>query len=130
MPLDFNNLFGIHEQALKLHAKRGETIASNLANADTPGYKARDIDFQAALQNAQAGSASGMKATQAGHIQGNTPDNPDLQYRTAVQPSVDGNTVDGQVEKQKYMESAMRYEASLSFIDGQLKQLLAAIKGQ
>lgn len=130
MPLDFNNLFGIHEQALKVHAKRGETLASNLANADTPGYKARDIDFKAALQNARAGSPGAMKATQAGHIRANSVEDPALEYRTAVQPSVDGNTVDGQVEKQKYMESAMRYQASLSFIDGQLKQLLAAIRGQ
>lgn len=129
MPINFDNLFGIHEQALKVHARRGEVLASNLANADTPGYKARDIDFQAALQNAQ-GNPGAVEATQPGHIQPNGAADPALQYRTAVQPSVDGNTVDGQVEKQKYMESAMRYQASLSFIDGQLKQLLAAIRGQ
>ena len=129
MPIDFDNLFGIHEQALKLRARRTEVLASNLANADTPGYKARDIDFQSMLQDYQSGGAgSGMKATQPGHIRQGTAASPDLLYRTPMQPSVDGNTVDSQTEKSKFMENSLRYQASLSFVEGRLKALMSAIR--
>ena len=132
MPISFDNILGIHEQALELRARRSEVLASNLANADTPGYKAHDIDFKAALeQSMSTQGAPGMTATQTGHFtSGADGGSGELLYRNPMQPSIDGNTVDSQVEKSKFMENALQYQASLSFIDGRLKGLMAAIKGE
>lgn len=132
MPISFDNILGVHEQALKLRARRSEVLASNLANADTPGYKARDIDFKATLEQSMSSQQGvGLRATQPGHISsGAGGANGELLYRNPSQPSIDGNTVDSQVEKAKFMENALQYQASLSFIDGRLKGLMAAIKGE
>lgn len=126
-----------HQEALSLRAYRQQVIASNVANADTPGYKARDVDFRTALGNA-LGQAAGpqpavpLRATSAAHLQpaGETvPGGGQLAYRSAVQPSVDGNTVDMDVERAHFADNALHYEANLTFISGQLKTLLAAIQG-
>lgn len=127
-----DNALGLHEAALRIRAQRMETLSSNIANADTPNYKARDIDFRAALREANSGmvSAAALKTTHAGHMQ--QPGGvmaAQLQYRNPLQPSIDGNTVDSQVEKSKFMENALQYQATLQFIDGRIKTLRKAIRG-
>ncbi|MGQ0501658.1 MAG: flagellar basal body rod protein FlgB [Panacagrimonas sp.] len=117
-------LFGIHAQALGLQRARMETLASNIANADTPGYQARDIDFAGVLAGIRDSAASGATGVPP------MPQNPGKVYRVPMQPSVDGNTVDLQVEQAQFADSALHYQASLSFIDSRLKSLMTAITGQ
>lgn len=134
MGTQLDDMLQFHSQALNLRAKRQELLASNIANADTPGYKARDINFNAALSEAIAGrlNPSQLARTAPGHL---TPGQQgggtagQVQYRSAVQPTLDGNTVDMDVERAQFAENAIHYEASLMFINGKLKSLLAAIQG-
>lgn len=119
--------------ALNLRAARQELIASNIANADTPNYKARDIDFASALQGALAGASPklAMAATAGSHLNGSSPGVPGapVMYRSAVQPSADGNTVDMDVERAQFADNALRYEASVKFISEDIKKILSAIQG-
>ncbi|HET7775339.1 MAG TPA: flagellar basal body rod protein FlgB [Azospira sp.] len=123
-----------HRQALGLRAYRQQVLAANIANSDTPNFKARDIDFNVALENALAGKGQSdlsMNTTSARHISGINSSGPaSLLYRTSFQPSADGNTVDMDVERAKFAENAVQYEASLQFIGGQFKTMLSAIQGQ
>lgn len=129
MPSSIDQLFGVHAQALQLRARRGELIASNLANADTPNYKARDLDFRHALDNAQ--SATAMQATHASHItHANPSGHTSTLYRVPNQSSLDGNTVDTQLEKAKFSENAVRYQTTLRFLNGKISGLMKAIKGE
>ncbi|MFA7096520.1 MAG: flagellar basal body rod protein FlgB [Gammaproteobacteria bacterium] len=130
MPINIDSALGIHAKALAVHGRRAEVLASNLANADTPNYKARDIDFKAALQQAQSGHVP-LKATHAGHIQpAGTGLSSPLLYRVPQQPSLDGNTVDTHVEQAEFARNAVNYQASLTFLGGKLKTLLSAIRGE
>jgi flagellar basal-body rod protein FlgB len=126
----FDNIFGIHEQALLLHGQRIGVLATNLANADTPNYKARDIDFSEVLAHTD-GASIPLRATEAGHIALDDAEwaPGELKYRNPYQASLDGNTVDMDVERAQFAENAIRYEANLTFINSQLKTLLAAIQG-
>ena len=129
MPSNIDRLFGVHAQALQLRSQRGELLASNLANADTPGYKARDLDFRNALESAQAATA--LKTTRAGHIgSANGSGGAHMLYRVPVQPSLDGNTVDTQVEQSEFAENAVRYQATLRILGGKVSGLMKAIKGE
>ena len=139
MPISFDSALGIHQQALALRSSRAEILASNIANADTPGYKARDIDFKSQLQSIQAQSAQSQSSLSL--AQSNSKHIPidsasamnsrsEILYRVPHQPSLDGNTVNEQVEKSAFAENAMRYQASLTFLDGKFKGLMAAIKGE
>lgn len=131
MPISFDSALGIHQQALSLRTSRTEMLASNIANADTPGYKARDIDFKATLANLDAGAGGSLKTTNSKHIQLNTTEaNTETLYRVPNQSSLDGNTVDEQLEKSAFAENAMRYQASLTFLEGKFKGMLAALKGE
>ena len=127
-----------HAKALNVRASRQELLASNIANADTPGYKARDLDFGKTLTAAlgsSAGSGGGtgvtLVRTAAGHLPGAAvKSGPGAAlYRTVVQPSIDGNTVDMDVERAQFADNAIHYEANLQFLNSQLKSLLAAIQG-
>lgn len=133
MSLSLDNLLGIHQPAMMLRSRRMELLASNLANADTPNYKARDIDFQAALRQAKAGmaSAKSMVTTHVNHIQpGGSPFlGGEPMYRNPMSPSIDGNTVDSQTEKSAFMENAVGYQASLHFLTSKFKGIKNAIKG-
>ena len=123
-------LFGIHAHALQIQQRRMTLLAGNIANADTPGFQARDLDFKAALEQALSGNAGPLKTDHAAHLDGTgTTADASLQYRVPLQPSADGNTVDVQVEQAAFMDSALRYQASISFLDGKLKSLLTAITG-
>jgi flagellar basal-body rod protein FlgB len=130
MPLDINNVFASHERVLTAASQRMELLAANIANADTPNYKARDIDFRSALQAAEAGSVS-LAATRPGHIQGaGAPGSrAEALYRVPDQPSLDGNTVDAQKESAAVAETATRYQASLTFLDQRIRGLRMAITG-
>lgn len=134
MAINFNNALGVHPQALVLREKRSEILAANLANADTPDYKARDLDFKSVLNqtlSGGAGSDSSLKRTNQGHMLGQqTLLGADLLYRNPHQASLDGNTVETNVEQAKYAENAVQYEASLNFLKGDFSDLMIAIKGQ
>jgi len=125
-------------KALQLQAERGRVLASNIANADTPNYKARDFDFQQALAAATAGSAQPptmavhVLRTSAAHLSGPAGGNnsPPLLYRAPLQSAVDGNTVDLDVERANFAENSVRYEATLRFLNAQIKQMMTAINGQ
>ena len=133
MPFNFDSYLGVNQQALQLQAYRAQVLASNLANADTPNYKARDIDFRAALSSANAGMPGSvqMAATEPGHIQPQMENGGyDLMYRQPYQPSLDGNTVEGQVEMAAYSDNAMRYLATLRILTNKLNTLRTALKGQ
>ncbi|MCE9642307.1 MAG: flagellar basal body rod protein FlgB [Betaproteobacteria bacterium] len=133
MATELDNHLQFHAQALNLRAARQQVLASNIANADTPGYKARDIDFNKTLQDALAGRVqpSQLARSAAGHLApaGQGAVAGAVQYRAVVQPSLDGNTVDMDVERAQFAENAIHYEANLLFINSQLKSLLAAIQG-
>jgi flagellar basal-body rod protein FlgB len=126
----FENVFGIHEQALLLHGQRVSVLATNLANADTPNYKARDIDFTAVLAHSDAAPLP-MSATRAAHITLNDSEAPaaDLKYRNPYQASLDGNTVEMPVEQAAFSENNVRYQASLMFINLRIAELQLAING-
>ena len=126
-----DNLFGIHATALKLRANRAELLAANIANADTPNYKARDIDFKRTLAMAASEKAD-MKITNGKHINsaGNSKMGAEILYRLPTQPSLDGNTVDLQTERSAFMENSMMYQASLQFLNGKIGGLMTAIRGE
>jgi flagellar basal-body rod protein FlgB len=130
MTINFDNALGVHPQALALREKRSEVLASNLANADTPGYKARDLDFQAVLKKSMSATQS-LERTQEGHI---SPSNEllsaTMMYRNPYQASLDGNTVESHIEQAKYSENAVQYQASLRFINGRFSGLMSAIRGE
>ncbi len=127
----FDNIFGIHEQALLLHGQRLGILATNISNADTPNYKARDIDFSAVLANTDENTLP-MRITQAAHItlsgDGLAPG--ELKYRNPYQASLDGNTVEMPVEQAAFSENNVRYQASLMFINQKIAQTQLAITGQ
>jgi flagellar basal-body rod protein FlgB len=125
-----NNLFGIHTRALDLWQRRSEVLANNLANADTPGYLARDVDFRKALATA-SGAANGvaLETDAPGQIAGAGRSAEALAWRVPTQPSMDGNTVDAQVEQAAFAANGVHYQASLSFITAQIRMLRMAING-
>jgi flagellar basal-body rod protein FlgB len=122
--------FANHEQALKFRALRNQVLASNIANADTPNYKARDVDFGDALKNAQSGQLS-LRKTSELHISSGNKNSAgaDIKYRVPTQPSLDGNTVQTDVEQAAFAENAVQYRASLSFLDGKIRGLRYALRG-
>ena len=119
--------FAFVQSALNLRAQRQELIAANIANADTPNYKARDIDFQSALRSAQgaAGGNLAMTRTASAHLGGTTGGHGAgaVQYRTALQPSLDGNTVDSDVERAHFAENALHYQFLLERARGTFRTI-------
>ena len=129
MRFDLDQVFAAHARALQIGNQRMELLSANLANADTPGFLARDVDFRAAMQAAE-GSAFELEATRPGHIRIGGDNRPaDVLYRTAIQPSLDGNTVDTERESAAVAETAVRYEAALMFINSKIQGLRLAITG-
>jgi flagellar basal-body rod protein FlgB len=121
MAIHFDEVLGVHSNALELRAERAKILASNLANESTPGYEARDIDFAASLQQAQENAAT---ATQS-------PDDAlALKYRVPNNPSQDGNTVELGVEQAEFSQNASDFQVSATFVYMQLRELAKAIEGQ
>ncbi len=128
-----DNYFGVHEQALRVRSTRAQLLAQNIANADTPHYKARDLDFSAALAAAgQELNATPLRVTDARHIA--TVDNErfaaNILFRTPNAASLDDNSVDSEFEKSEFARNAVEYQASLKFLDGKIRGLMLAIKGE
>ena len=134
MMSSIDNALGVSPQALALRAQRMSLLSANIANADTPGYKARDIDFQSALKAAEASkyAPDSANASHARHIplSGTRSNQPDVLYRQPAQLSIDGNTVDASKEHAAFMENAIRYQASLQLLDNRIKGIRNAIKGE
>ncbi|WP_028240724.1 flagellar basal body rod protein FlgB [Stutzerimonas azotifigens] len=135
MTINFDRALGIHEKALGFRSQRAEVLANNLANADTPNYKARDLDFASVLQAQQQrvqGNALSVTRTSGNHIaaQGDSFGTPGVLYSMPEQPSIDQNTVDANVEQAKYAQNALDFQASFTFLNSKLKGLMNAIRGE
>jgi flagellar basal-body rod protein FlgB len=120
--------FGIHEQALDLRAKRMEVLSQNIANADTPGFKARDIDFKNVFNSVQ--QAGAMRTTHSAHIRQASNAEVGMVYTVPFSTAVDGNTVDISVEHAKYGRAAAEYQATLQFIEGSIAGVRKALRGE
>jgi flagellar basal-body rod protein FlgB len=122
--------FAQHEQALKFRALRNLVLTSNIANADTPNYKARDVEFSDVLKDASSGSLPMKKTSELHRDAWSTSRmNPTMKYRVPMQPTLDGNTVETDVEQAAFAENAVQYRASLAFLNGQIRTLRYALKG-
>ncbi|MGQ8366355.1 flagellar basal body rod protein FlgB [Glaciecola sp. 1036] len=129
MAISLDKMVGFHHKALQIRADKMEVIAGNLANANTPGYKARDINFQQAMAKANYGQ-SGMVTTHHNHIEGGKASQFDVQFRIPTQPDTgDGNTVDVQEERNNFLETGMRYEAGLTLLSGKFSGMKKALSG-
>ena len=113
-------LFGVHGAALEVRSQRMGVLASNIANASTPGFKAQDIDFHSALASAENAADTGGDSSIAGA----------MRYRVASQPSLDGNTVELSTEQTAFAENAVAYQTTLSFLNGRIGQITRALKGE
>jgi flagellar basal-body rod protein FlgB len=132
MALNLDTYIGVHADALKLQSKRMEVLADNLANVDTPNYKARDIDFKAAMATAGGADAPvALTTTNPGHLSTDptTAAGAALKYRVPLAPSLDGNTVDAQQEQSAFADNTVRYQATLTFLSARFKNLMTAITG-
>lgn len=135
MPAALDSYLGFQQKALTLRAYRQELLASNIANADTPHYKARDIDFKSALKNAMSGGLEGqvgLVQTSPRHLAGENanPFGAALAYRSEFQSAVDGNTVNMDIERAAFAENAIHVEALLTFIRGRLNTMQTALQSQ
>ena len=132
MKIGIDNALGIHPHALELRSARTQALARNIANADTPGFKARDIDFHKVLAEQTAGlKPTTIAKTHAKHLDGASRlSTTQLQYRIPLMPSLDGNSVDMQLEQAEFAQNSMQFLASLRFVNGRLQGLLTAIKGE
>ena len=136
MRIGIDNALGIHPQALELRASRTEILARNIANADTPGFKAKDIDFHSVLATQTSKQTQGLNASMAKTNSEHPTDQsmdasvPGLSYRIPLMPSLDGNTVEAQVEQAEFAENSLQFQASLRFLNGKLSGLMTAIRGE
>jgi flagellar basal-body rod protein FlgB len=129
MAISLDRLVGVHHQALQVRNQRMEVISGNLANANTPGYKARDIDFSQAMKSAQSSQTnSNMVKTHEQHMSSGSRMQADIDFRIPTQPDTgDGNNVDVQVERNAFLEAGMRYQAGLTLLDGKFKGMKKAL---
>lgn len=135
MSISFDRALGIHEQALGFRAQRAEVLANNIANADTPHYKARDLDFASVLAEQTGKSQRGpvdLNRTDSRHIaaEGMSSGNASLVYRNPMHASIDQNSVDLQIEQSNYAENAIDFQASFTFLNNKFKGLIGALRGE
>jgi flagellar basal-body rod protein FlgB len=135
MSISFDKALGIHEKALNFRAQRAEVLANNIINADTPNYKARDLEFSSVLANENDKVKNGkfaMNTTNSRHLAADGLGDTDgsLMYRTPSAPSLDQNTVDAQVEGANYAENAVGFQASFTLLNSKFKGLVAALRGE
>lgn len=137
MAISFDQAFGVHEKAVKLRSMRAEVIARNLANADTPGYKAQDIDFKSAMQASMeaSGKQGPLSNTDSRHYKtantsGAMADKVTLTYRQPTQPSIDGNTVETEQELARFARNANDFQASFTLLNNKMKGLVSALRGE
>lgn len=125
----FDNVFGIHENALKLRERRLNVLTENIANADTPNYKARDIDFKSVMRATQSG-AKDMATTHKSHIDAGKLGKDGLVYRNPLNPSADGNTVELSVQQSEFGKESTRYTATMQFIENRIGGVRRALRGE
>jgi flagellar basal-body rod protein FlgB len=133
MAISFDKALGVSETALRLRAARAEVLSSNLVNQDTPNFKARDFNFQSALNAAvSASSPHQAQRTQVGHLSGDPKAvaNTQMQYRTPTQPSIDGNTVDEHLEHAEFMSNSLEFQTAFTLLSSRFKGLMSAIRGE
>ncbi|TXR53233.1 flagellar basal body rod protein FlgB [Reinekea thalattae] len=129
--LGFQNSLGIHDDALMIRSDRSSILANNLANTDTPGYKARDIDFLGVLRGeVKRHKSLGTDLTHDRHIDVPVRENWEALYRNPTQPSIDGNTVDENIENSEFTTNALSYNSSFEFLSGKFKGLTGALRGE
>ncbi|KXI27885.1 flagellar basal body rod protein FlgB [Paraglaciecola hydrolytica] len=130
MAISLDKLMGFHQKAMQVRTERMEIIAGNLANANTPGYKAKDLDFQKVMQSAQFARDHNLTRTHENHLKGSMQGTGDIKFRIPNQPDTgDGNTVDVQQERNAFLDNGLRYEAGLEFLNGKIKGMKKAISG-
>ena len=130
MAIGFDKGFQLHTQGMLIRSQRAEIIAGNIANADTPGYKAKGMDFKQALAQAGTKQQMGMSRTNDKHFDVRTELNNSVDFRIPNQPDTgDGNTVDVQVERNLYLKNSMEYQASMQFLNGKIKAMKKVISG-
>ncbi|MGV8843769.1 MAG: flagellar basal body rod protein FlgB [Pseudomonas sp.] len=134
MSINFDAALGIHEKALNFRSQRAEVLANNIANADTPNYKARDIDFASVLAEQSSKTTlapSGLNRTNSRHIAAESVplSSPALDYRVPFNPSIDQNSVDLQQEQSSYAENAISFQASFTLLNNKFKGLTSALRG-
>jgi len=129
--MNLDKLFGVHSQAAQLRSYRGEVLANNIANSETPGYKSRDVDFKSILNKAESSSVN-LETSHNSHIKitSSSSFQNEVYYRAPTQPSLDGNTVDMDIEKSEFSKNSVSYQVSMSFLSGKIKGMMAAIRGE
>lgn len=135
MLVNLDSYLGTHASAVNLRAERSNLLANNLANGDTPNFKARDISFSAALRSATNSSGPdsshvAMKSSHGGHLSPSGVSRAELLYRVPTQYSLDGNTVQTDIEKAEFTENSVKYEASLQLLSGKISGLIKALRGE
>lgn len=131
MAISFNNALGIHQYTVGVRERNAEMISSNIAQANTPGYKAKGLDFNKALQAASSGADIHLSRTDGRHIPASRAIIGETLYRIPTQPDTgDGNTVDVDLERNLFMQNQIRHQASLDFLGGKFKSMTKAIKGE
>jgi flagellar basal-body rod protein FlgB len=131
MAISFNKAFGLHEQGTLLRERRTELLANNIANADTPGFKARDLDFRTALANAQSRQTGALQQTDVKHFDISPSTRQEVLFRNAAQTDTgDGNSVDIHRERNAFSQNAMEYQTSLQFLNSKISGLKKALGGQ
>lgn len=130
MALNLDSYFGIHAKALQARDQRASQIANNLANVNTPNYKAKDVDFNEYLAATMSKGSSPMKTTSPNHMNANADFSAQLKYRKPIHASLDGNTVDKDMETAEFARNSLNYQASLSFLDNKIKSMSMALRGE
>lgn len=123
-----DSIFGLSERALQLCEDRAVILTGNIVNSSTPNYKARDIDFYKLVK--QTGPEQAVDQTNSNHLASSNNLSEPLVYRVPMQKSLDGNTVDEEIERKNFVENAMHYQVNLTFIQNKTDQLMKAIKGE
>jgi flagellar basal-body rod protein FlgB len=134
MAVSLDTYLGVHQDALKVYAQRTAVLANNIANADTPNYKAQDVDFKSLLGGSghSGAAALALSTTNSAHVNPTTASPVPasaLKYRIPLAPSLDGNTVDVQLEQAAFADNSVRYQAALTFLSDKFKALMTAITG-
>ncbi len=130
MAISFEKAFGVHPQGMLLREKRSELLADNIANADTPGFKAKDLDFQTALANANTRQSSAFSRTHEKHFEISTQTRQEVKFRNVEQTDTgDGNSVDIHRERNAFSQNSMEYQAALNFLNGKISGLRKALGG-
>ena len=128
MAISLDKLMGFHHKAMQTRTDTMEVIAGNLANANTPGYKARGMDFQKAMKAANQDRQQAMTRTHEKHFEGRMQTQGSIEYRIPLQPDTgDGNTVEVQAERNRFLENGMRYQAGIQFLNGKIKGIKKAL---